>query len=250
MKRSIKLIIYYFAYQLLFMAIGQTAYMAYQFTQTGSLSMNQSIMPTPLLIIISLLSSLAMLWHLLHFGYASISQSECTKVKGKKLALYVVLALSCMVWMNFISEKANLPDIMEQTFLIWKDYPLGIVAIAIMAPILEELLFRGAIMRHLLAQGKRPQVAILISALIFGLVHINPAQVLFAFMFGILLGWVLYHSGSLFPCILIHFINNSISVILMYLYGADDQAIPFVLALGAMAITGAILLSFYKKIAI
>lgn len=248
MKRSIKLIIYYFAYQLLFMALGQTGYMAYHFSQTGALDMNQSVMPTPLMIIISLLSSLAMLWHLLHFGYASICQSEIKQVKAKQLLLYVVLALSCIVWMNYISEKANLPDIMEQTFLIWKDYPLGIVAIAIMAPILEELLFRGAIMKHLLAQGKRPQVAILISALIFGLVHINPAQVLFAFMFGILLGWVLFHSGSLFPCILIHFINNSISVILMYLYGADDQAIPFVLALGAMAITGAILLFFYKKI--
>ena len=49
-----------------------------------------------------------------------------------------------------------------------------------MAPLVEELLFRGAIEGHFLQTGKRPGMAILLSALIFGLIHVNPAQVPFA----------------------------------------------------------------------
>ena len=91
----------------------------------------------------------------------------------------------------------------------------GILSVAIMAPLVEELLFRGAIEGHLLRQGKKPWVAILISSLIFGLIHINPAQVPFAFAIGAVFGWLYYRTGSMVPGIIGHFINNSIACIQM-----------------------------------
>ena len=56
--------------------------------------------------------------------------------------------------------------------------------------------------------------AILITALIFGVIHINPAQVVNAFFLGLLLGWLFYRTGSLWPSICAHILNNSLSVLL------------------------------------
>ena len=81
-----------------------------------------------------------------------------------------------------------IPNIMEQSFDILQSGWGGILAIAIIGPVLEEILFRGAITRALLQQYN-PTKAILISALLFGVFHINPAQILPAFLIGILLAW-------------------------------------------------------------
>ena len=78
-------------------------------------------------------------------------------------------------------------------------------------------MFRGAI-THALLQQYNPTKAILISALLFGVFHINPAQILPAFLIGILLAWTYYKTGSLIPCILMHVLNNSLSVYLSIKY--------------------------------
>ncbi len=93
----------------------------------------------------------------------------------------------------------------------------GILAIAVIGPVLEELLFRGAITKALLQQYS-PTKAILLSALLFGVFHINPAQILPAFLIGILFAWTYYKTASLIPCILMHILNNSLSVFLSTKY--------------------------------
>ena len=110
-----------------------------------------------------------------------------------------------------------IPNIMEQSFDILQSGWGGILAIAIIGPVLEEILFRGAITKALLQQYN-PTKAILISALLFGVFHINPAQILPAFLIGILLAWTYYKTGSLIPCILMHVLNNSLSLSLSIKY--------------------------------
>lgn len=58
------------------------------------------------------------------------------------------------LWSNYLNELADLPNNMQETFAMMMQHPLGIVAITIMAPIVEELLFRGAIQGHLLRKWK------------------------------------------------------------------------------------------------
>ena len=82
-----------------------------------------------------------------------------------------------------------------------------------LGPILEELLFRGAVTKVLLKKYN-PLTAILISGLIFGIFHMNPAQVVGATLIGFILAWIYYKTHSLIPCILIHIMNNSLSVYL------------------------------------
>lgn len=135
-----------------------------------------------------------------------------------------------------------IPDIMEQSFDILQSGWGGILAIAIIGPVLEELLFRGAITKALLQQYS-PTKAILISALLFGVFHINPAQILPAFLIGILFAWTYYKTGSLIPCILMHVLNNSLAVYLSIQYpeakNMDDliSGTPYLIVL-----SGAVLL--------
>ena len=55
-----------------------------------------------------------------------------------------------------------------------------------------------------------------------GVFHLNPAQIVAAFFGGLLLAWVYYRTRSLIPCILIHIVNNSISVMLSLTYPDAD----------------------------
>ncbi|WP_176908081.1 CPBP family intramembrane glutamic endopeptidase [Hymenobacter lapidiphilus] len=77
----------------------------------------------------------------------------------------------------------------------------------IVIPVLEEVLFRGVLLQGLL-RNKKPWVAIGQQALLFGLIHFNPAQSVGAFLIGLLLGWLCYRTGSLLPGIGIHALNN------------------------------------------
>ena len=86
---------------------------------------------------------------------------------------------------NVASEFIELPNLVEDTFIGMSRNVFGIIAIAVMAPLVEELLFRGAIEGHFLQTGKRPGMAILLSALIFGLIHVNPALSTFRLLSGI-----------------------------------------------------------------
>ena len=85
--------------------------------------------------------------------------------------------------------------------------------VAIFAPIFEEWLCRGMILRGLLTKLK-PGWAIVVSALFFALIHMNPWQALNAFIIGVVMGYVYYKTGSLLLTMLIHFVNNGTAVVL------------------------------------
>ena len=85
--------------------------------------------------------------------------------------------------------------------------------VAIFAPIFEEWLCRGMVLRGLLTKMK-PAWAIVVSALFFALIHMNPWQALNAFIIGVVMGYVYYKTGSLWLTMLIHFVNNGAAVVL------------------------------------
>ncbi|MBO3445617.1 CPBP family intramembrane glutamic endopeptidase [Clostridium sp. CCUG 7971] len=83
------------------------------------------------------------------------------------------------------------------------------IQVVITAPILEELLFRGIILNGLLSKYKKNyKKAIIISALIFGVAHLNIPQGVNAFIIGIVIGGIYYSTGSMKLSIFAHFINN------------------------------------------
>lgn len=82
--------------------------------------------------------------------------------------------------------------------------------LAILPALLEEWLFRGIMMGRLIPTiGKWP--AVFLSAFVFGLMHLNPAQSIFAFGFGIFAGYAYLRTGSIWFAALIHMLNNAVS---------------------------------------
>lgn len=138
------------------------------------------------------------------------------------------------VWLQ--EQLPALPDMASETLLKIIHTTGGYFALAILAPVAEEIVFRGAILRRLLDTSTGHWPAILVSALLFALVHINPAQMPHAFMMGIMLGWIYYRAGSAIPCIVFHWLNNTMAYFialmlpdpemkLIDLYGGNNQSL-------------------------
>lgn len=212
MGRTIKLLLYFFAYQLAFMGVFICGYMihkgVFEVPQTPDSTY------TSLILLAQVLSTAAMGIHLLVGKYVPLDRKTWGYHSSSKvLVTSVVFILALGLWTNYLSELADLPNSMQETFEMMMRHPLGIIAIVIMAPIVEELLFRGAIEGHLLRKWKHPAGAIVFSSLVFGVVHGNWVQAPFAFVIGLALGWMYYRTGSLLPGILMHFVNNSTAVL-------------------------------------
>lgn len=79
----------------------------------------------------------------------------------------------------------------------------------------EELLFRGALQGLVHPAGSGP--AILAPALLFALLHLDPAQDLTALVCGLFLGWLAERTGSILPGMLLHFVNNCLAFLNLYL---------------------------------
>ena len=95
------------------------------------------------------------------------------------------------------------------------------LVVAIFAPIFEEWLCRGMVLRGLLTKMK-PVWAIVVSALFFAVIHANPWQALNAFLIGLVMGYVYYKTGSLILTMIIHFVNNGTAVVLSNIESLKD----------------------------
>ncbi len=123
------------------------------------------------------------------------------------------------------------------------DMILHFVQVAVLPAILEEFAFRGVCITCLRPMGTR--FAVVASAMIFGLSHLNPTQSLFAFLFGLLIGGAFVATGSVWPGVLVHFLNNAISVI--GVYGNDGMAAVVGLFMYAAMIYSVVYLIKYLK---
>lgn len=91
---------------------------------------------------------------------------------------------------------------------------LHFISTALVPAFAEELLFRGMVVSNLKPYSKN--AAVILSAVAFGLMHQNPAQILYATAAGIVFGIVYVETESIWCCITLHFVNNFISVLQTY----------------------------------
>jgi membrane protease YdiL (CAAX protease family) len=112
----------------------------------------------------------------------------------------------------------ELPNLAEREFELIMTNRFGYFIIGLMAPLVEEIVFRGAILRALLRWKSNPWVGILISAVLFSAIHMNPVQMPHAFLIGILLGWLYYRTDSIIPGVIYHWVNNSVAYLLFAFY--------------------------------
>lgn len=126
---------------------------------------------------------------------------------------------------DLLSEILNLPNTIEDMMMGMAKNFWGVLAIAVIGPIVEELVFREGICGYLIRSGSGHWRAIWISATLFGIIHFNPAQIPFAILMGIILGVIYTKTGNIVLTSIIHILNNSIAMIEVNVLG--DKVLEF-----------------------
>lgn len=144
-------------------------------------------------------------------------------------ALCAVLAAVGTVSLAFCTDALSqlmppMPEWLEQMLesMTQGNLLLNFLCVSIFAPFFEEWLCRGMVLRGLLGNKVKPVWAVVISALFFALIHLNPWQALPAFLLGCLFGYVYYKTGSLKLTMLMHFTNNTVSLIMSNIDALKD----------------------------
>lgn len=93
----------------------------------------------------------------------------------------------------------------------------SLLIIAALAAVSEELLFRSVIQRWLMKLFKNVHVAIIVTAIVFSAFHMDFFGFFPRLFLGVMLGYMFWMTGSIFPSMLMHFVNNATIVMLHYL---------------------------------
>ena len=148
-------------------------------------------------------------------GYA-VDSNNFGRLGGMKLGLAVSVATIALAFMTDSLTRVlpEAPQWFEDAMSAIMDAPvlLTLISVSVFAPLFEEWLCRGLVLRGLL-QKMSPAAAISISAAFFAVLHMNPWQAVPAFIIGLLFGYVYYKTGSLKLTMLMHCVNNTFAVI-------------------------------------
>ena len=95
-------------------------------------------------------------------------------------------------------------------------YIISLFIIAFLPALFEETFFRGGMQNLLTRWFKGPWLAIIVTSIIFSLIHLSYYGFIVRFGLGVILGLIFYYSGSLWLSILFHFLFNGIQVTVLY----------------------------------
>jgi uncharacterized protein len=154
------------------------------------------------------------------------------------IGILVILACFPMVsWLGDINDRIHLPQAMQETEKMLRnveakqnDYlrkilimesPVDLVnmlvVLALLPAVAEELFFRGILQRIFIQMTRRPWIGIIITSILFSALHGQFLGFLPRMVLGIVLGALYWYSGSLYPGMVAHFLNNAVQIILVYL---------------------------------
>ena len=142
-------------------------------------------------------------------------------------AMAVIVSIATLA-AAFVCEPVSvmlpdMPENLKKSLELLMDGPLwaALLSVSVFAPLFEEWLCRGLVLRGLM-KHMNPTGAILVSAAFFAILHMNPWQAIPAFLLGILFGYVYYRTGSLKLTMLMHCVNNTVSLLLSKIPGLED----------------------------
>ena len=188
---------------------------------------NSGIMGTEFMIGTLMVSNVLGLIVFLVTKWAEVSRNWIRKRPWMVLFWAALASVGCIVPSMWLQEvMPELPNLAQEGLEELMGNRLGYIVVGLLAPLVEEVVFRGAILRVLLKWNQNHWLCIAISAALFGLSHFNPAQTPHAFLAGLLLGWMYYRTGSIVPGVVVHWVNNSVAYAMYNIskaaYGTGD----------------------------
>lgn len=167
------------------------------------------------------------------FSRFSAADGSTPPLQVSTILLALLAGLSICVLANFATSyivsifegygiyPPEMPDYIDKSTL---SLVLNIAIFALMPAIFEEMVFRGYILRSLLPYGEG--FAIVVSSVLFALMHGNILQIPFALLVGLTLGYIAVRTGRIWPSMILHFLNNAMSSVLQYaaLFCSEKQS--------------------------
>lgn len=157
--------------------------------------------------------------------------------------------------MSILASNMELPDEVFQLQLALSRNFLGLFNIIIVGPVAEEFVFREGIVGEMLRRGANPWTAIIVSAVMFGVMHLNFAQGLYALPLGLLLGIIYYKTGGIVLTSILHILNNGFAAFQLRIMGEDVPDTPFTELFGnaataytIMAVCGVLCVLLMRKL--
>jgi len=181
---------------------------------------------SPLIGIMEIISNVACIGIVVWIGFRKTGKSfnEVFKFNNVSLELWIAGFVLTVGLVIVISELDNLfnvilpmPEFFRNFFASMMEdqtMAMAIIYIAVVPAFMEEIFFRGLILDGFAANYSKRK-AIIISALLFGLIHLNPWQFFTGFLFGIVLAWVCIETKSIVLCIFMHFFNNALYAVVL-----------------------------------
>lgn len=181
---------------------------------------------------------------------------EKPKASSKNVAVLIALGvafcnlaafLSMVVVFEFSVFGIDFPSSNAEMLPGFFGFILSLLSSAFIPALLEEFAMRGVAMGILRKYGDG--FAILCTSFVFAFLHANPRQIFFAFLVGLVLGFVTVKTDSIWPAIAIHFLNNAVAVLTTYSYDLLSQelanfiyyafvAASFIVAIVLLAVKG------------
>lgn len=240
----------------LFASISVMYFISFTFGIAAAL-LNGSLESSPILLLDNIASIVS--FFVVGLIYCFISKTSVNKIlpiKKVKLSTAVMaisIALAVAFTADYLTEiflnGVSLFGIQNNVEMDYKvsdpiGFALNIIAVAVIPPITEEFAFRGILLQKLRKYGDG--FAILVSSLLFGLIHGNIVQIPFAFIVGLAAAFITVKTSSLIPAIITHFLVNFSSVLVSILdennfadktvlYGAYELFIVLVIIIGIIS---------------
>lgn len=164
-------------------------------------------------------------------------------------AIIIALAGFCM---QMVAKIVNLPMqiiLDSNTTSVHQNVFVSILTVALLPAIFEELLMRGVVLNAFRRCNRRR--AIVASAFLFALLHLDLGQFVGYFVLGIFFAYVVIRTGSIYAGIIAHFFNNLSGIIWGIFYQSailHDRIVLIVVLLGLLALMGLILVRLLHSI--
>lgn len=189
--------------------------------------------------------------------------------KADKMNMYalaiigILIALPFVFWLGDLNQRIPMPESLSKleedaskqmmAFLKMRkpyDIIVNVIVIALLPAIAEELCFRGVLQRIIIHITRNAWSGIIITAILFSALHLQFQGFFPRIVLGVMLGAFYWYSGSIWTCILAHFANNAVQVLVvsyMPKYIDKNPDAPLLYALVSGLAAGAILWYYQRQ---
>lgn len=153
-------------------------------------------------------------------------------IKWYNIILSIIATMVCLLGFILVAEwfQVFLVEVIGYTpsavvnFSTTFSIVLGVIVTVILAPVCEELVFRGALLSGLI-QKHKAVVASILSGLAFAFMHMNPEQTVYQFFLGFSMAYLTIKSGSMLTAVVMHAANNLIAICLEFVPFSESDSL-------------------------